>query len=68
MLSIWVIQNDNPAFKKSDISIGIRSETRLDPKLDCKYMLDFNQLPSFLRGLMDDYFIFSERLLPSQTE
>jgi hypothetical protein len=37
-------ENDNPAFRRSDISIGIHSDTRLNPKLDCEYMLDFNQL------------------------
>ena len=42
-------ENDNPAFRKSDISIGIRSDTRLNPMLDCKYMLDLSQLPLFLR-------------------
>jgi HAD superfamily hydrolase (TIGR01484 family) len=57
-------ENDNPAFRKSDISIGIRSDTRLNPILDCKYMLDFSQLSLFLRGLMDNDFIFSEDLLP----
>jgi hydroxymethylpyrimidine pyrophosphatase-like HAD family hydrolase len=56
-------ENDNPAFRKSDISIGIRSDVRLNPKLDCNYMLDFNQLPQFLRGLMDNDFIFSDSLL-----
>ena len=56
-------ENDNPAFRKSDIPIGIRSDARLNPMLDCKYMLDFNQLPLFLRGLMDNDFIFSEDLL-----
>ena len=56
-------ENDNPAFRKSDIPIGIRSDARLNPMLDCKYMLDFNQLPLFLRGLMDNDFIFSEYLL-----
>jgi HAD superfamily hydrolase (TIGR01484 family) len=61
-------ENDNPAFRKSDISIGIRSDKRLNPKLDCKYMLDFNQLPLFLRGLMDDNLIFSEELLPMQVK
>ena len=61
-------ENDNPAFRKSDISIGIRSDTRLSPKLDCKYMLDFNQLPLFLRGLMNNDFIFSDSLFPSQTQ
>ena len=51
-------ENDNPAFRKSGISIGIRSDMRLNPILDCKYMLDFNQLPQFLRDLMDNDFIF----------
>jgi hypothetical protein len=37
-------ENDNPAFRKSQISIGVRSDTRVNPSLDCKYMLDFNQL------------------------
>jgi HAD superfamily hydrolase (TIGR01484 family) len=59
-------ENDNPAFRKSDISIGIRSDARLNPMLDCKYMLDFNQLSIFLRGLMDNDFIFSEDILPVQ--
>jgi HAD superfamily hydrolase (TIGR01484 family) len=61
-------ENDNPGFRKSDISIGIRSDARLNPILDCKYMLDFNQLPSFLRGLMNNDFIFSEDLFPVQVD
>jgi HAD superfamily hydrolase (TIGR01484 family) len=60
--------NDNPAFRKSDIPIGIRSDTRLNPMLDCKYMLNFDQMPPFLRGLMDNDFIFSEDLLPVHDE
>jgi HAD superfamily hydrolase (TIGR01484 family) len=47
-------ENDNPAFKKSDISIGIRSDSRLNPILGCKYMLDFNQLPIFLKELINN--------------
>jgi hydroxymethylpyrimidine pyrophosphatase-like HAD family hydrolase len=57
-------ENDNPAFRKSDISIGIRSDTRLNPLLDCKYMFDFVQLPLFLRSLIDNNYILSEELLP----
>lgn len=57
-------ENDNPAFRKSDISIGIRSDERLNPNLDCKYILDFYQLPSFLQGLIDNELVFSEELLP----
>jgi hydroxymethylpyrimidine pyrophosphatase-like HAD family hydrolase len=59
-------ENDNPAFIRSGVSIGIRSDARLNPMLDCKYMLDFNQLPLFLRGLMNNDFIFSEDLLPQK--
>jgi HAD superfamily hydrolase (TIGR01484 family) len=61
-------ENDNPAFRKSDISIGIHSDARLNPILDCKYMLDFDQLPLFLRGLMDNDFVFSEDLLSVQVD
>ena len=56
-------ENDNPAFIKSGVPIGIRSDARLNPMLDCKYMLNFSQLPLFLRGLMNNDFIFSEDLL-----
>jgi hypothetical protein len=56
-------ENDNPAFRKSGISIGIRSDSRLNPILDSGYMLDFNQLPIFLKGLIDNNLIFSEELL-----
>jgi HAD superfamily hydrolase (TIGR01484 family) len=61
-------ENDNPALRKSDISIGIRSDKRLKPMLNCRYMLDFNQLPLFLRGLTENDFIFSEDLLPVQVD
>jgi HAD superfamily hydrolase (TIGR01484 family) len=36
-------ENDNPAFRKTDISIGIKSDERLNPKLDCQYLINFNQ-------------------------
>ena len=29
-------ENDNPVFKKADISIGIKSDKRIDTKLQCK--------------------------------
>jgi hydroxymethylpyrimidine pyrophosphatase-like HAD family hydrolase len=57
-------ENDNPAFRKSEISIGIHSDIRLNPMLDCKYMINFNRLPLFLSGLIDNDFVFSEDLLP----
>ena len=56
-------ENDNPAFRKADISIGIKSDERLNPNLDCQYLLNFNQLPTFLMNLLKNDFIFSENLL-----
>jgi HAD superfamily hydrolase (TIGR01484 family) len=61
-------ENDNPAFRKSDISIGIRSDVRLNPILECKYTIDFDQLPLFLSRLMDNDFIFSEDLLTANPD
>jgi hypothetical protein len=56
-------ENDNPAFRKAGISIGIRSDTRLKPKLDCSYFLDYEQLTSFLMRLRNNGYLFSEELL-----
>lgn len=58
-------ENDNPAFKKADISIGINSDTRLKPILKCKYNLKFENLPTFLKNLKNNNFEFSESLLCS---
>jgi hydroxymethylpyrimidine pyrophosphatase-like HAD family hydrolase len=63
MLYLGDSENDNPAFRKADISIGIKSDERLNPKLDCQYTINFNQLPKFLKNLLNNYFIFSEKLL-----
>ena len=30
-------ENDNPAFKKADTSIGIRSDDRIKTALECKH-------------------------------
>lgn len=56
-------ENDNSAFRKADISIGIKSDERLNPKLDCQYTINFNQLPKFLMNLLKNDFKFSEKLL-----
>ncbi len=56
-------ENDNPAFRKADISIGIKSDERLNPKLDCQYLINFNQLPNFLLKLLNNDFVFSEKIL-----
>jgi hydroxymethylpyrimidine pyrophosphatase-like HAD family hydrolase len=60
-------ENDNPAFRKAGISIGIRSDARIKPKLDCKYFLDYEQLSSFLEKLKNNDYLFSEELLRGQT-
>ena len=56
-------ENDNPAFRKADLSIGVKSDERLNPKLDCQYLINFNQLPTFLMNLLKNDFNFSEKLL-----
>jgi hydroxymethylpyrimidine pyrophosphatase-like HAD family hydrolase len=56
-------ENDNPAFKKADVSIGVFSDKRLNPELDCQYTIDFNELPLFLGQLYDKEFVFSARTL-----
>ena len=56
-------ENDNLAFKRASISIGITSDKRLTPKLDCKYLIDFKQLPDFFKHLEENKYIFSESLL-----
>ena len=56
-------ENDNPAFRKAGVSIGIRSDARIKPKLDCKYFLDYEQLSSFLKKLKNNDYLFSEELL-----
>ena len=56
-------ENDNPAFRKADVSIGIKSDERLNPKLDCQYLINFKQLPKFLKNLLENDFNSSEKLL-----
>ena len=56
-------ENDNPAFRKADLSIGVKSDERLNPKLNCQYLIDFSQLPNFLMNLLKNDFNFCENLL-----
>lgn len=53
-------ENDNPAFRKAGISIGIRSDARVNPKLDCSYFLNYEQLSSFLMKLRDNNYLFND--------
>jgi HAD superfamily hydrolase (TIGR01484 family) len=56
-------ENDNPVFRKTDYSIGVISDNRLNPKLDCTYSIEFKNLSAFLKRLVDNGFDFSESLL-----
>jgi hydroxymethylpyrimidine pyrophosphatase-like HAD family hydrolase len=55
-------ENDNPAFSKADISIGISSDNRLKPNLKCKYNLKFENLSLFLKRVTANDFEFPESL------
>jgi hydroxymethylpyrimidine pyrophosphatase-like HAD family hydrolase len=52
-------ENDNPAFRKADLSIGIRSDERVKTKLDSDYLLQFNELTPFLQKLSAEDFVFN---------
>lgn len=51
-------ENDNPAFKKADLSIGIRSDSKIKAQLDSDYIIEFNELRPFLQKLENEDFIF----------
>jgi len=56
-------ENDNPAFRRADVSIGVLSDDRLNPKLDCDYTVNFDNLSTFLKKLLDNDLVFSDDLL-----
>jgi hypothetical protein len=56
-------ENDNPAFRKADVSIGVKSDIQLNPKLDCQYLINFTELRKFLMKLLKNNFNFSDKLL-----
>ena len=56
-------ENDNPAFRRADVSIGVLSDDRLNPKLDCDYTVSFDNLSTFLEKLLDNDLVFSDDLL-----
>ena len=57
-------ENDNPAFRKVSISIGIRSDPRLNPKLNCDYVITLDELGSFLERLLKNGLFFSSDSQP----
>jgi hydroxymethylpyrimidine pyrophosphatase-like HAD family hydrolase len=52
-------ENDNPAFRKADLSIGIQSDSRIRTKLDSDYVIEFNELRPFLQKLDSEDFVFN---------
>ena len=52
-------ENDNPAFRKADLSIGIRSDERVKTKLGSDYLIQFNELTPFLQKLYAEDFVFN---------
>jgi HAD superfamily hydrolase (TIGR01484 family) len=52
-------ENDNSAFKTADLSINIKSDERIDTKLDSNYTLEFNELGNFLIKLRNENFNFN---------
>ncbi len=60
-------ENDNLAFRKAGISMGIYSDARLDPKLDCSYFMDQEQLSSFKR-LRNNEYLLNKELLRDETK
>jgi HAD superfamily hydrolase (TIGR01484 family) len=52
-------ENDNPAFKKADLSINIKSDERINTKLKSHYSLEFNELSYFLIKLYRENFNFT---------
>jgi hydroxymethylpyrimidine pyrophosphatase-like HAD family hydrolase len=56
-------ENDNSAFLKADLSINIKSDERIDTKLDSHYTLEFNELSYFLLKLHNENFNFTSMSL-----
>lgn len=55
-------ENDNPAFEKSDISIGI-TRKEVKPLLKCEYLLHYKKLNLFLKRLVQNKMVFDPVLL-----
>lgn len=58
-------ENDNHSFRKAGVSIGVRSDSRITPKLECQHIINFDRLARFLRQLKDSHLKFSEEQLIS---
>jgi soluble P-type ATPase len=59
-------ENDNAAFNRADVSIGVISDDRLNPKLSCTDIVNFDSLPEFLKRLKLNGFVFSRHVVDSR--
>lgn len=59
-------ENDNAAFNRADVSIGVISDDRLNPKLSCTDIVNFDLLPEFLKRLKLNGFVFSGHVVDSR--
>lgn len=58
-------ENDNPAFRKAGVSIGVRSDNRIIPELECQHLIKLDRLARFLCQLKDNHLRFNEEELIS---
>jgi hypothetical protein len=58
-----VSEKDIAAFRKASVSVGVISDKRLQPKIDCQHLIEFKNLSEFIRHLAEAEFVFSEDLL-----
>ena len=56
-------ENDNPGFRKAGVSIGVRSDSRIVPELECQHIVDFDRLARFLWRLKYNHLRFKEEQL-----
>jgi hydroxymethylpyrimidine pyrophosphatase-like HAD family hydrolase len=57
-------ENDNSAFEKAGISVGVVSDVDMNSGvLDCDYIVDYDDLADFLEQLMNNNFVLSDDVL-----
>lgn len=54
-------QMDNPAFRISDVSIGVVHDSTIAEDLDCTYLVKFESVASFLAELEENNLVFSPK-------
>jgi hydroxymethylpyrimidine pyrophosphatase-like HAD family hydrolase len=49
---------DNPAFERSDVSVGVIHKETCPEKLACEYLVKFEDVSSFLDRILANHFLF----------